>query len=543
MTNDGIPVRTIVHGRRTNRYDVSTGTRTQGSNADRDLPCLLNTRRLCKHMDTFFRIWQGFSRFSTGHELFPEPVGGGPLAQRLFRVMHGHDPSDKLTALLDRGLVAIVLLAIFLDVFIAHRVSFTGVQAVIHGLDWLATVLLTVEFVTKFALLGLDPRLQGLRFKGLRFLLRPMSVLDMIVLVPSWLSLMFAVELGLMRLIRLLRLLEVVHGVLPKWNAFLRGTEGQSVRKRTYEALFGDTRNFGLPAVVDIVILATILVSVLTLTLESVGSLNSVYSVEFRLIDAFVTAVFLVEYAARLYCCVEGPRSRKGLLGRIRYALTWGALIDLMAVLPLFLGFFFGLETSLLLVLRLLRVLKLSRYSPSFQCIGAVIREQKAVLLSAFLMMSIVTTIAAFGAYVAESEMQPEKFSSIPAAMYWAVVTLTTIGYGDIYPVTVVGQAMTMVLAIAGLGMIALPAGILATGFSQKIRQSSSNRQSGPGSHQPSDALATAQPEPIPASMGEHTPSALARHDLAMLIAPLSRADREALLVLTALSLSERSDS
>ncbi len=493
-------------------------------------------------MDTIFRTWQGFSRFSTGHENFPEPVGGGKLARRLFRVLHGHDPSDKLTALLDRGLVAIVLLAIFLDVFIAHRVTFAGVQAVIHGLDWLATVLLTVEFVAKAALLGLDPRLQGLRFKSLRFLLRPLSVLDMIVLVPSWLSLIFAAELGLMRLIRLLRLLEVVHGVLPKWYAFLRETEGRSARNRTYEAFFGHTRNFGVPAIVDLVILATILVSVVTLTLESVPSLRSVYLVEFRLIDAFVTIVFLVEYTVRLYCSVENPRYRAGIFGRIRYALTWGALIDLLAILPLFLGYFLGLDASLLLVLRLLRVLKLSRYSPSFESIGAVIREERAVLVSAFLMLSIVTTFAAFGAYVVENAMQPEKFSSIPAAMYWAVVTLTTIGYGDVYPVTVVGQVLTMVLAIAGLGMIALPAGILATGFSQKIRASSGNRLADPDTTRARNPLTTEQVATTPVSMVQDPRSALTRHDLSMLIAPLSRAEREALLVLTALSLSDRSD-
>lgn len=496
-------------------------------------------------MDRILKKWQDFSRFSSGHEAFPDPVGGGPLARRLFRVIHGHDPNDTLTILLDRGLIVIVLLNVFMDVFIAHRFTAVGVQVAINALDWIATLLLTAEFLTKIALVGLDPRLLHLRFKTLRFALRPLSIVDLVVLVPSWLSLFLAVDLGLMSLIRLLRLLEVLHGFLPKWHSFLRETEGQTFRHRTYEALFGDTRHFGVPAIIDLAILVTILVSVVTITLESVASLRTVYENEFRVIDASVTLVFLVEYVVRLYACVEDTRFKTPVWGRLRYAVTWAALIDFVAILPLILSLFLAVDVRMLWVVRLLRMLKLSRYSPSFASICAVVREEKAILLAAFVMLSMVTTFAAFGAYVAENPAQPEKFSSIPAAMYWAVVTLTTIGYGDVYPVTIVGQALTMVLAIAGLGMIALPAGILATGFSQKIRQSAKPPRLEASQNATSEQNIDSEPSTQQQSgltMDQVLRSGAAQERFAALISSMSRPEREALLALIAISLSEKEE-
>jgi voltage-gated potassium channel len=496
-------------------------------------------------MVNLVKKWQDFSKFSSDHGAFIEPTGGGPRARRLFRVIHGHDPNDNLTIWLDRGVIVIVLLSVFMDTFIAHHFTAVSVQFVVNGLDWLATLLLTAEFLTKVALVGLDSRLKHMRFKRLRFALRPLSIVDLVVLIPSWLSLILTVDLGIVRLIRLLRLLEVLHWFLPKWNSFLRETEGQTFRRRTYEALFGNSSHFGVPALIDLIILATILISVVTITLESVASLRTIYESEFHFIESFVTLIFLIEYIARLYACVEHPDFKRYFRGRLRYAITWAALIDLVAILPLMLSVFFAADVKVLWVVRLLRILKLSRYSNSFASIFAVVREDKAILLSAFVMLSLVTTFAAFGAYIAESSAQPEKFSSIPAAMYWAIVTLTTIGYGDVYPITIVGQAMTMLLAIAGLGMIALPAGILAKGFSRKIQEptkpkrfdnsqdvvSGQNKEIEAGGRQKSDL-----------TMDQVLRSQHSQERLAAIISTLSRPEREAMLALLAISLSEPDD-
>jgi hypothetical protein len=170
------------------------------------------------------------------------------------------------------------------------------------------------------------------------------------------------------------------------------------------------------------------------------------------------------------------------------------------------------------------------------------------------MMLFLLTIFAASGIYVAEHAAQPEKFSSIPISMYWAVVTLTSIGYGDYYPITIAGQFLTMVLAIAGLGMIALPAGILANGFSQKIKTTHKPRHrdlAGQFPHEgnttPGTVLSFQQTEHSDQSMQIqpfHTMDQVlrstdARKRLNLLIEPLSHAEREALIALTAISLKD----
>lgn len=497
-------------------------------------------------MTKTLEAWRDFAKFSWGHSDFPAPNGGSPFMRRMFHVLHGHDPFDALTVIVDRSVAAIVILAVILDIFLAGQVPVENVHPLLTTLDWFSTIVLTIEFLGRCALIRLDPRLAGQPSKAFRFLLRPMSLLDLLVLIPSWLSLFGILDLGLMRLIRLLRLVEMAHVVMPKWNAFLRDSEGKTARQRTSVAMFGDVRSFGIPALVDLLILCMIILSVVLITLESVLSLQMRYHSEFQVLDLMVTFVFAAEYLLRLYCCVEDPRYSSPLVGRLRYALTWGAIVDLLAILPLLLAVFALADIRALWMLRLLRMLKLSRYSPSFASICEVVREERPILVAAFLMLTLVTIFAACGVYVVENPSQPEKFSSIPAAMYWAVVTLTTIGYGDVYPITPIGQMLTMVLAVAGLGMIALPAGILATGFSEKIRDASREK-----AYRKATLKRTAVDQPhvaaevyVPAeiTVDQILRSTNARKQLSAIIDPMSKAEREAMLALIALSLSDHTD-
>jgi voltage-gated potassium channel len=503
---------------------------------------------------TVMNSWYDFAKFGRGHGEFPQPNGGGPFAQRLYRVLHGHDPTDGLTRALDRGVGILVVLTVFLDIFLDGHVGAGEIHWLVFALDWASTIVLTVEFVAKIFLIRLDPRLAHVNMRALRFLLRPISLLDILILLPSWMTLLFAFDLGAMRLIRLLRLLELSHAVVPKWQAFLRDTENTSMRRRIFIAMFGSVRGFGIPALVDFLIFAAIIASIVFMTLESVASLREIYQAEFNILDIAVTIIFLFEYFARLYCCVEDPRYSRPILGRLRYAITLSALIDLAAALPFFMGLLWPTDVHSLWVLRLFRLLKLARYSKSVATIIEVVREERTILAAALLMLGLVTMLAACGIYVAENPSQPDKFSSIPASMYWAIVTLTTIGYGDFYPVTPIGQFLTMMLAVAGLCMIALPAGILATGFAQKLNSVAqvpnfvkhygvADRD---GSASEVLVLAKATfPTPINSndvlpqirSMDQVLRSPSARGRLTAIIEPLNRAEREALLALVALSL------
>jgi voltage-gated potassium channel len=160
--------------------------------------------------------------------------------------------------------------------------------------------------------------------------------------------------------------------------------------------------------------------------------------------------------------------------GRIRYALSPYALIDLIAITPFYLPLIVPIEFRLLRLLRLLRVfrvLKLGKYSNAFETFVDVLRAKKEELIIAVIMAVIVLVISSSALYAVEHEAQPVKFGSIPDAMWWAVVTLATVGYGDVYPVTPLGKFVNAIVALSAIGLFALPAGILATGFAESLRK------------------------------------------------------------------------
>lgn len=217
----------------------------------------------------------------------------------------------------------------------------------------------------------------------------------------------------------------------------------------------------------DVAIRALIALNVVAVVLETVASVDAALHGFFLLFEAFSVAVFTVEYVARVWSCVEAPRYQRPLRGRLRFAATPLALIDLLAVLPSLLPFL-GLDLRILRGLRLFRlfrILKLTRYSRSLRMMGRAFRRSSEELVITLSVAGLAVVIASSIMYYAEHAAQPEQFSSIPAAMWWGVVTLTTLGYGDIYPITTVGRLMGGVFAISGILLIALPTAILGSAF------------------------------------------------------------------------------
>ncbi len=181
--------------------------------------------------------------------------------------------------------------------------------------------------------------------------------------------------------------------------------------------------------------------------------------------------VFTIEYLARVWTCVERPPYRHPFFGRLRYLASPLALIDLLAILPAYLTVVtVDLRfLRILRALRILRLLKLARYSEAMQILGAVaVRSRRELALSAFLAL-VLLLIAASLMYYVEREAQPDRFSSIPAAMWWAVATLTTVGYGDVYPVTPLGKVLGAAISVLGIAMFALPTGILGAAFANEL--------------------------------------------------------------------------
>lgn len=155
----------------------------------------------------------------------------------------------------------------------------------------------------------------------------------------------------------------------------------------------------------------------------------------------------------------------------MNFALTPMALVDLLAILPFYLGMFFSLDLRFLRVLRLLRIFKLTRYSSAMSLLLKVLQDERQAFGAAFSILIIIMIFASSGIYLFESKAQPEAFSNIPEAVWWSVATLTTVGYGDVVPLTIGGKLFGVIIMIIGIGMVALPAGILASAFSEQIRQ------------------------------------------------------------------------
>lgn len=244
-------------------------------------------------------------------------------------------------------------------------------------------------------------------------------------------------------------------------------------RIRIYELLEAGRPNDPLSRLVDCALILLIALNVLAVVLESVPRFSAAFGPQFHAFEVFSVAVFTVEYGIRVWSCVEieGERYAGSVRGRLKYMLSPLALIDLLAILPFYLTVFFSIDLRFLRVLRLLRVFKLTRYSAAMTMLLEVLRREARSFGAALFILFVIMIMASSGIYLLEQDLQPEAFGSIPAAMWWAVATLTTVGYGDVTPITALGKVFGALITVVGIGMVALPAGILASGFSDQLRK------------------------------------------------------------------------
>jgi voltage-gated potassium channel len=245
------------------------------------------------------------------------------------------------------------------------------------------------------------------------------------------------------------------------------------LRRRAYEILEAKAGGDGLKKTVNTFIIGLICLNVVAQIFESVHSVKVLAPGVFILIEVVSVLIFSVEYVLRLWSCVEDARYGKPVRGRLRFAATPMALIDLIAILPFYLPFM-GIDLRAMRIARLMRIFrlaKLGRYSTSLQILQRVIKAKKEQLADTVFILLVLLVMASSLMYLAENKVQPDKFSSIPAAMWWAVSTLTTVGYGDICPITTAGKMLASVIAVLGIGMFALPTGILGAGFVEEREQ------------------------------------------------------------------------
>jgi voltage-gated potassium channel len=244
------------------------------------------------------------------------------------------------------------------------------------------------------------------------------------------------------------------------------------LKKRSYEILEKGHSDDLWSRRVDIFIIILILLNILAVILESVKWINLEYGLLFDYVENFSITIFSIEYLIRIWSITEKKEYSSPFRGRLKYLFSFYSLVDLIAVVPAYIPLLAVVDSRVvrgIRILRLFRILKLSRYNRAFSHIRGVIYKAKEELVISLFAVLTLLVISSSLMYFIENEVQPEAFSSIPATMWWGVATLTTVGYGDVYPITGFGKLMAGIMAILGVGLFALPAGILANGFGTTI--------------------------------------------------------------------------
>lgn len=226
--------------------------------------------------------------------------------------------------------------------------------------------------------------------------------------------------------------------------------------------------------IVNTFIIVLIILNVVAVMLETVPSLQDQYGAFFEYFEIVSVIIFTIEYVLRVWSSNHDPKYKHSFHGRLRYMFTPAALIDLLAILPFYLHVIIGLDLRMLRMLRLLRFFRLFRltaYMKAAKLVTNVFKSKFHELLLSLILIMFLVIIASCLVYFAEHLQKDTKFTSIPATIWYAVVSLTTVGYGDMIPETPWGKVFASLILLAGVALFALPAGIITSGFLDEMRK------------------------------------------------------------------------
>ena len=243
----------------------------------------------------------------------------------------------------------------------------------------------------------------------------------------------------------------------------------KSIQKRTLEILDQSQDGDAISKICDFVIIAFVMLNIFGVILETMSDFEARYHLEFYIFETFSIAFFTIEYFTRLWAAgamIDGESWR----GRVRYIFSFNGLVDLAATTPFYLQILMpGLDLRVLRILRLVRVFKFSHYSTAIEDLFSAVYQERKAFIAAIYLLLIAVILTSSLMYFAETTHQPDKFGSIPDAIYWSLITLTTVGYGDVSPVTGVGKIIAVSTAFMGVCVVALLTGIVASAFANQI--------------------------------------------------------------------------
>ncbi len=251
-----------------------------------------------------------------------------------------------------------------------------------------------------------------------------------------------------------------------------KGKNTITLKQKVYHLVEKGPHGSKINLAFDYGIMILIIVNIISMILETIPFIRASWGKILRYVEVVSVIIFTIEYILRLYVSDLTFPSRSHLKSSLKFIFSFYGLVDILAIAPFYLPFFIKLDLRYLRILRLLRfirIFKINRYNNSLQLLGSVIAEKKTELAMTGFVSFIVIFIASFLMYSIEGEAQPEKFTNVLSCFWWAIATLTTVGYGDVYPITALGKFLSAIIAITGIGLVALPTGLISAGFIEKI--------------------------------------------------------------------------
>ena len=393
----------------------------------------------------------------------------------LYHWLFDHDNDNGFAKLIERFVALLIILSVCAvvlehvpEVYEPHAHNF-------HWFDVITVGIFTVEYVLRWLTASANPEFAGRSWARLRYTFSFYALVDLVAIAPFYFAQFVEVDVEMLRVLRLLRLtrmLKLSRQLIPAWHEFQELNKHRSFRAKVFALLEATGHSGRLHYYVDNFIVFWIALSIVCVVLESVDSIHTLFATQFHWVDVIAFSVFTLEYVARLYCAPENPEFKNLKMPRWGYMRSGQAIIDLITIVPFVFEHFlpFDLDLRFLRVFRLMRMLKLTRYTSATDTLLRVInREWQVMMASIFVLMLLVVLTASMG-YLFEHDAQPDKFENIPESIYWAIITLASVGYGDISPITPMGRAMTVLMSLVGIGIFAIPAGLLASAFTDQLR-------------------------------------------------------------------------
>lgn len=245
------------------------------------------------------------------------------------------------------------------------------------------------------------------------------------------------------------------------------------IKKRIFQALESSENENIINRIINIFLIALILLNLLLVIIETFNVPKQFQKI-LNYIEIISVIIFTIEYILRVWTSDLLYPESKSLLSHVRYIFSFMAIIDLFAILPFYLPLLIPIDLRVLRtlrIIRLFRIFKINRYTDALSTIGKVFKKKASQLISSIIVVGLLMIISAVLMYNIENQAQPEQFSNAFSALWWAIATLTTVGYGDIYPVTTLGKILSAIIALLGIGLVAVPTGIITSGFMEVLEE------------------------------------------------------------------------